>query len=204
MIPQEILDGEPMDLEARQFYMPSQKQYVSLGDIEKGVLLVYGTLVTSMFLHVSWGHVIGNMVFLWAFGWALEDRLGKGRYLLFYILCGIAAALAHVAQAEYGGMGDRIPFLGASGATAGLLGAYFLFFNQQAMWVLIGVIPAKLPSWVMILVWVVLQTISFVLTFGANAGIAYGAHLGGFAAGMLLTAFLGAAREGYREKLAWR
>jgi membrane associated rhomboid family serine protease len=145
-----------------------------------------GTLLTSMFLHAGWAHIGGNMLFLWIFGDNVEDRLGHARYLAFYLACGIAAALvqAFLAPASF------VPSIGASGAISGVLAAYMLMFGGNTVRVLIGFFfVAAVPAFVVIGVWIVVQFVNGLASFAYTAqsgGVAYGAHIGGFAAGILL------------------
>src|SRR5271165_3724177 len=148
-------------------------------------------LFTSMFLHGSWLHLIFNMLALWIFGDNVEDYLGHSLYLAFYLLCGVAAALFHSAL----NLGSTIPTVGASGAIAGVMGAYFLLYPRAR--VLTLVIPfffwffVWLPAWVVLGYWFVAQFLSGAATSiaahsGSSSGIAFWAHVGGFLAGMLL------------------
>jgi membrane associated rhomboid family serine protease len=144
--------------------------------------------VTSMFLHGSWLHVGGNMLFLWIFGDNVEDYLGHLKYLAFYMLSGIAAAATQVALTPH----SRIPTVGASGAIAGVLGAYFILYPKAR--VLIWFPPVfffHLPSWVMLGYWFVIQFLSGTassLSYAGNSdgGIAFWAHVGGFIAGVVM------------------
>ena len=154
-----------------------------------GGLLILLTPLTAMFLHGSILHVGGNMLFLWVFGDNVEDRLGRVRFLIFYLLTGYLAAAAHIAIDT----GDLVPMIGASGATSGILGAYFLLFPRAMVQVLIPVIfliPAVVPAVVMIGFWFVFNLIpgvgSVVSEGGGSAGTAWWAHVGGFVAGLLL------------------
>ena len=148
-------------------------------------------LFTSMFLHGSWLHLIFNMLALWIFGDNVEDYLGHLRYLMFYLVCGIAAALFHTAL----NLGSTIPTVGASGAIAGVMGAYFLLYPRAR--VLTLVVPfffwffVWLPAWVVLGYWFVAQFLSGAATSiaahsGSSSTIAFWAHVGGFLAGMLL------------------
>jgi len=151
---------------------------------------LYG-LVTSQFLHGGWLHIIGNMLFLWVFGDNVEDTMGHVRYLLFYLLTGIAAALAQVLVEP----GSGIPLVGASGAISGVLGAYILLFPRGRIrtLVLLGffVTVVLIPAWVQIGLWVLLQFLNGFASLGVRTeetggGVAYFAHIGGFVAGALL------------------
>lgn len=152
----------------------------------------FPTLFTSMFMHAGWVHLLGNMLYLWIFGDNVEDRLGRGRYLLFYLLCGLAATFTQLA---FGGA-SNIPNLGASGAIAGVLGGYILMFPQGRVRVLQGQQVVVMPALVVLGLWFVLQLFSGVAAItsaaGETGGVAYWAHIGGFAAGLILTYVFGA------------
>jgi membrane associated rhomboid family serine protease len=138
------------------------------------------TLVTSMFMHGGWLHIIGNMWFLWIFGDNVEDAMGSLKYLLFYFLCGLAAAAAQVLSSP----GSHIPMVGASGAIAGVLGAYLLLYPHarvRCLWILFIIITTVyVPAWLLLGLWFVSQ---FLLP---GEGVAWMAHVGGFAVGFLL------------------
>jgi membrane associated rhomboid family serine protease len=151
------------------------------------------TIFTSMFMHAGWMHLLGNMLFLWIFGDNVEERLGRARFLIFYLACGIAATLAQVAVSAE----SRIPNLGASGAIAGVLAGYLVLFPKGRVRVLVGVGVASLPALLVIGLWIVLQLISGVGSFTQSkqtGGVAYMAHIGGFVAGLAL-AFLLSGRS---------
>jgi membrane associated rhomboid family serine protease len=145
----------------------------------------------SMFLHGGWLHLIGNMMYLWIFGDNIEDRMGHGKYLLFYLLCGFAATLAHAVTNP----GSVVPSVGASGAIAGVLGAYLLLFPHARVLTVIPIFilitVRELPAIVVLGLWFVLQLFTGAATLGApsaneSGGVAYFAHIGGFVAGMVL------------------
>jgi membrane associated rhomboid family serine protease len=144
------------------------------------------TVVTSMFLHGGWMHLIGNMLYLWIFGNNVEDAMGHGRFVVFYLLCGVAAVLAQAVPAP----DSTIPMIGASGAISGVLGAYLLLYPHARVLVLIplGVFSRMLylPAMVVLGFWFLLQLLSTLLADPHQPGVAFGAHAGGFAAGMLL------------------
>ena len=154
------------------------------------------TLFTAMFMHAGWLHLGGNMLYLWIFGDNVEDRFGHGKFLIFYLLCGIAATFAQVAVAP----ASKVPNLGASGAIAGVLGAYILLFPGAQVRVLMGRGVVPMPALMVIGLWIVLQFFSGIGSLanaGDTGGVAYMAHIGGFAAGFVLTfVFRGARRQG--------
>jgi rhomboid family protein len=151
------------------------------------------TIFTSMFMHAGWMHLLGNMLFLWIFGDNVEDYLGRAKFLIFYLVCGIAATLAQVAVSAE----SSIPNLGASGAISGVLAGYLVFFPKGRVKVLMRGRVVVLPALVVIGLWIVLQLISGIASFTQSAqtgGIAYMAHIGGFVAGLAL-AFLLSGRS---------
>jgi len=141
-------------------------------------------VVTSMFLHGSWMHIIGNMWFLWIFGNNVEDSMGKARFLAFYLLCGTAAAAAQVLSQPTA----VVPMVGASGAIGGVMGAYVILYPRVRVYTLVFlgffITTIALPAWVMLGYWILLQVLG---GFGAGeGGVAFWAHIGGFSAGALL------------------
>jgi membrane associated rhomboid family serine protease len=151
------------------------------------------TIFTAMFMHAGWMHLLGNMLFLWIFGDNVEDHLGRAKFLIFYLVCGIAAALAQVAVSAE----SSIPNLGASGAISGVLAGYLVLFPKGRVRVLMRGRVVALPAVVVIGLWIVLQLISGIASFTQSAqtgGIAYMAHIGGFVAGLAL-AFLLSGRS---------
>lgn len=145
------------------------------------------TIFTSMFLHGSVMHLAGNMLFLWVFGDNMEEELGHGGFLLFYLFCGMVAALAHFAAAPY----SRIPTVGASGAIAGVMGGYFLLFPKAKVDVLfIFIVIFKIipiPAWIVLGAWLALQLFNSAGADPDSGGVAYWAHTGGFVIGLLAT-----------------
>jgi rhomboid family protein len=150
----------------------------------------WATLATSMFLHASWFHLIGNMVFLWIFGNNVEDALGRGRYLLLYLSCGIVAALTQALSSP----ASHVPMIGASGAIAGVLGAYLLLFPWSNvhvfLWIVIFFRIVTVPAWTLLGLWFAMQVASGLLRGPGNPGVAFWAHAGGFAAGLVLLTLL--------------
>ena len=147
---------------------------------------VYLTILTSMFMHGGWAHLLGNMWFLWIFGDNIEDDLRRGRYVAFYLLCGILASLAHVLM-NASGQSANIPSLGASGAISGVMGAYLVLHPGRRVTVLLFRIVTQVPGFVAVGLWFVFQIISSLgMLGGMQSGVAYGAHIGGFVAGAAL------------------
>ncbi len=167
-------------------------------------------LFTSIFLHGSWAHVIGNMWFLWIFGDNVEDRLGHGRFVLFYLLCGIGASLAHALFNPH----STMPTIGASGAISGVLGAYLIMFpHARVLTLLILFVYVQLieiPAYVFLLVYIGFQLLMGITapeTYAEQAsGVAYWAHIGGFALGVALCLIFPRTRRIVRRKESalWR
>jgi rhomboid family protein len=144
------------------------------------------TLFTSMFMHAGWVHLGGNMLYLWIFGDNVEDRFGHVMFTVFYLLCGLAATFAQLAFSA----GSNVPNLGASGAIAGVLGAYIVMFPQGQIKVLVGQSVSQVPALIVIGGWIILQFFSGIGSIsntGDTGGVAYMAHIGGFIAGFVLT-----------------
>ncbi len=164
-------------------------------------------LVTSMFLHGGWAHIIGNMLFLWAFGRSLEDRMGHGKFLIFYLLCGVAAGVTHV----YFNADSTMPTVGASGAIAGVMGAYLVKFPKARIDTIVFfffITRVEIPAVFMLLYWFVTQLVSGFGSIGyshvSQSGTAWFAHIGGFIAGMILVTLLGADNPQWqRRRVSW-
>ena len=146
----------------------------------------FPTIFTSMFMHAGWVHLGGTMLYLWIFGDNVEDRFGHLKFTIFYLLCGLGATLAQLAFS----LGSHVPNLGASGAIAGVLGAYILLFPQGRVRVLQGQQVIQMPALIVIGIWIALQFFSGIGSVANTAqtgGVAYMAHIGGFLAGFVLT-----------------
>jgi membrane associated rhomboid family serine protease len=174
----------------------------------------YWPFLTSMFLHGGWLHIIGNMWTLWIFGDNVEERMGSLRYVLFYLICGVAASIVHLLTNP----SSTIPAVGASGAIAGLMGAYFYLFPYSRVIVLLPILffPFffEVPAVVFLGIWALTQVFSGALSLAGPAdvgGVAWWAHVGGFIAGMVLhfffirrgDAFRAPGRDGYQLEAAW-
>jgi membrane associated rhomboid family serine protease len=164
------------------------REYAARTDLVPHIPLPFwSTLFTSMFLHGGWAHLGGNMLYLWIFGDNLEKVMGHVRFLLFYLVCGVAAGLAHIAFNS----ASNVPTVGASGAISGILGGYMLMFPQNRVRVLTNRGITSVPAFVMLGLWIVIQLVS---GFGSIAttsdtgggGVAFMAHVGGFVAGLVL------------------
>jgi membrane associated rhomboid family serine protease len=155
-------------------------------------------IFTSMFLHGSWMHLLGNMWFLWIFGNNIEDSMGRLRFVVFYLLCGLAAAMGQVLAAP----DSVIPMVGASGAISGVMGAYLILFPKVRVYALVPLIiiftSISMPAWVMLGYWFLIQFISGLASVGGDVGgVAFWAHVGGFIAGVVLVKLF--TREDYLE-----
>jgi membrane associated rhomboid family serine protease len=154
----------------------------------------WSTLVTSMFLHGGWMHLGGNMLYLWIFGDNLERVMGSAKFAVFYIVCGLAAGLAHILFAA----GSTVPTVGASGAISGVLGGYLLMFPKNRVKVLTRGGVASVPALVVLGMWIVIQLFSQLGSIANTAeggGVAYMAHIGGFVAGMALVKLFATRRQ---------
>jgi len=150
----------------------------------------FATLFTSMFMHAGWLHLGGNMLYLWIFGNNVEDRFGHAKFIIFYLLCGLGATFAQLMFS----LGSNVPNLGASGAIAGVLGAYILMFPRGKVRVLQGQQVIQVPALIVIGFWIVLQLFSGIGSIANTAdtgGVAYMAHIGGFVVGFVLTFLFG-------------
>jgi len=158
--------------------------------------LAWNDVVTSMFLHGGWMHLLGNMLYLWIFGDNIEKVMGAGRFLVFYLVCGLAASFAHIA---FGG-GSTVPAVGASGAISGVLGAYLVLFPRNQVRVLTRGGIMSVPAIVVLGFWILIQMISGLGSLTATSetaggGVAYMAHIGGFVAGLILANIMTAGRQ---------
>jgi membrane associated rhomboid family serine protease len=162
---------------------------------------------SSMFLHASWGHILGNMLFLWVFGDNVEDILGHGKFLLFYLLCGAAAAMTQV----FFNPASTVPMVGASGAIAGVMGAYLVKFPRSSVVMLVFVLfifTFEMPAWFMLIYWFAMQLFGSVGTLAdtqsSQGGVAFFAHVGGFVTGITLVYLMGTRQRYWRRRdLSW-
>lgn len=169
---------------------------------ETGVVLGLRPVVTSMFLHGGWMHFLGNMLFLWVFGDNIEDRLGHTRFLLFYLICGFSATLFQIGILP----NSQIPMIGASGAIAGVLGAYLILFPRARVLTLVPILflfqLIELPAVIFLGLWFLLQFFSGALSLTASyvqsGGTAWWAHIGGFIAGVVFILKYRSARKNRR------
>ena len=167
----------------------------------------FSAILTSMFMHGGWMHIIGNMWFLWIFGDNVEDVFGHLKYLVFYLLCGIAAAFTQVLFSP----GSRLPMVGASGAIAGVMGAYLIKFPKSRIvtlvFIFIFITTIEVPAGLMLAYWFIIQFFSGVGTIGyshvSQGGTAFFAHIGGFITGMILVGVMGTRQVYVRRDASW-
>jgi membrane associated rhomboid family serine protease len=193
-VPAEILSGHDI---AKS--IPLRDPYgraVGNLDLEPTPIPIYLTLVTAMFLHGGFAHLFGNMLYLWIFGDNVEDALGHARYLVFYLATGVLAGLAHVMVTAALGSDPLIPCLGASGAISGVLGGYIVLFPRRRVRVIWLYSVMEVPALVAIGIWFLFQLVSGAgMLGGGMGGVAYGAHIGGFVAGLVLVKLFGGGRR---------
>lgn len=191
-VPQEIRTGDDIVTNDRVVQHPATGQRLLIPGLQETPLSVYLTLITSMFMHGGIAHIFGNMLFLWIFGDNVEDNLGHVRYLIFYLVCGILASLAHVVTSIMFATDPSsllIPSLGASGAISGVLGGYIMLHPHRRVNVILFRFLTQVPAYVAIGIWFAFQLISGLGIFGGGSqqgGVAYAAHIGGFVAGLAL------------------
>lgn len=186
-VPEEIVTGHDIVTQGTTVTDPMTGQMYDVPGLGVTPISVYITLLTSMFMHAGFAHIAGNLLYLWIFGDNIENRIGHGRYLLFYLICGVAASLAQIAVVVFGGGDTQIPSLGASGAIAGVLGAYLTLFPRRRVHVIFMYFLQEMPAIIVIGLWFVYQLVLGLGALGGTGGgVAYGAHIGGFVAGFLL------------------
>ena len=192
LVPGEIITGRDIVTDPQTYIDNATDERYTVPGLGITPISVYITLITSVFMHGSIAHIFGNMIFLWIFGDNIENKTGHLRYLIFYLFCGVLASLAHVYVTEVLKGDPLIPTLGASGAISAVLGAYLLLFPRKRVSVLIFYFITDMPAIVVIGIWFLFQIVSGLGLLGGGAesgGIAYGAHIGGFIAGMILIKF---------------
>ncbi len=208
-VPAEIVSGRDITTRDRVVEVEPTGQKMEIPGLQPTPGSVYLTLLTSMFMHGSFMHIFGNMLFLWIFGDNLEDRLGRVRYLIFYLVCGIIASLAHVfttAAFSHGGSSMLVPSFGASGAISGVLGGYILLFPRNRVRVIMLRVLTEVPAYVALGLWFLFQFVSGLGLFGSGTqegGVAYAAHVGGFVAGLLLVKLFDAGRTTTAPPARW-
>jgi len=188
VVPQKITTGVDFG-DPQTVTIPGQDQPVVINEA-LGPHPIYLTLLTAMFMHGGWLHIAGNMLYMVIFADQIEDLLGHGRFVLFYLLCGLAAGLAQVLAAPH----SVIPCLGASGAIAGCLGTYLVKYPTNPVRVIVLNAIMPLPAWIVLGAWFALQLISQARSIDGQSGVAYMAHIGGFICGVVLVFVLGIGR----------
>lgn len=190
-VPAEILSGQDVITESRVLRDPYTNERFYMPGLGQTNVHVWLTLVISMFMHGGWAHLGGNMLYLWVFGDNIENRLGHFRYLMFYLLVGIIASLAHVVTTSVMGHNMLIPSLGASGAISGVLGAYLMLYPTRSVHMFIFITIISVPALIALGLWIVFQILNGMGSLGGSeaGGVAYAAHIGGFFAGLLLIRF---------------
>ena len=197
-VPREIVTGQDQVTPPRTVEDPVSGDKFQEPGLQPTPFTVYITLLTSMFMHGGWAHLLGNMLFLWIFGDNLENVMGRGRYLIFYLVCGLIASLAHVFTTVAFGDNQLVPSLGASGAISGVLGGYILLFPKRRVRVIMFNMLTQVPALVAIGLWFAFQLISGLGVLGSGSqagGVAYAAHIGGFIAGLVLVKLFVAGRN---------
>jgi membrane associated rhomboid family serine protease len=191
-VPEEIRTGRDIRTADRVVEAPVTGQQLLLPGLQPTPFSVYLTLIISMFMHGGIAHIAGNMLFLWIFGDNVEDRLGHVRYLIFYLLTGVLASLAHVLSTIMFAVDQSsllVPSLGASGAISGVLGAYLVLHPKRRVTVILFRFLTDVPAYVAVGIWFAFQLISGLGMLGGGSqqgGVAYAAHIGGFIAGVAL------------------
>jgi membrane associated rhomboid family serine protease len=188
-VPEEILSGTDIVTADRVVIDPVSRNRLTIPGLQPTPIPVFLTLLTSMFMHGGVAHILGNMLYLWIFGDNVEDAVGHRRYLLFYLVCGVLASLAHVFSTAAFGGDEMIPSLGASGAISGVLAGYLVLFPRKRVMVLMFNFIRPVSAIVAIGLWFLFQLISGIGMLGEGSqggGVAYAAHIGGFIAGLVL------------------
>jgi membrane associated rhomboid family serine protease len=187
-VPAELASGRDLVTSDRAVRDPRTGRSFTVPGLQATPFTVYLTLLTAMFMHGGLAHLFGNMMFLGVFGDNIEDDLDHGRYVLFYLACGLVATVAHVLATYTLGDDPLIPSLGASGAISGVLGAYLLLHPRRRVRVLMGYFVTEVPGLVAVGLWFVFQVVASLGMLGGSGsgGVAYGAHVGGFLAGLVL------------------
>src|SRR5882724_8004679 len=191
-VPEEIISGRDVRTPDRVRVDPATGQELLVPGLQPTPFSVYLTLIFSLFMHGGIAHIAGNMLFLWIFGDNVEDRMGHLRYLIFYLVCGVLASMAHVltsAMLATDPASLLIPSLGASGAISGVLGGYIVLYPHRRVTAIVFRFVTEVPAYVAIGIWFGFQLISSVGVLGGGSqlgGVAYAAHIGGFVAGIVL------------------
>jgi membrane associated rhomboid family serine protease len=200
-VPAEILTGQDIITQPQPYTDPNTGYNFLIPGLGVTPIPVYFTLATSMFMHGSWMHLAGNMLYLWIFGDNIENRLGHKRYIFFYLICGVIASLSHVFSTVMSTQNSLVPSLGASGAISGVLGAYLMLFPSRKIKMFMLRTVIEVPSYVALGVWILMQVVSGLGLFGGGngGGVAYAAHIGGFIAGLILIKFFDPLKKNKME-----
>ena len=187
-VPAEILGGSDIVTDSKILEDELTGQRVEMPGLQVTPVPVYLTLITSMFMHGGLAHIAGNMMYLFIFGDNLENAMGHRNYLIFYLLTGVIASLAHVFSTVYLNQSTLIPSLGASGAISAVLGGYMLLFPSRKVHVWLFWFIFSVPALIVVGLWFIFQVINGMGILGGKeaSGIAYAAHIGGFIAGLIL------------------
>jgi membrane associated rhomboid family serine protease len=201
-VPQEIVTGEDLITESEQVQDPSTGQIYVLPGLQPTPISVYITLLTSMFMHGGWAHILGNMLYLWIFGDNLEDRLGHGRYLLFYLLVGLLASLAHVFTPPCSSATIcKYPAWAPPGRLPGCWAATSCCSPRRRVTVILVRIVTQVRAIFAVGLWFLLQLVGGLGVLGGGSdGVAYAAHIGGFIAGLALIKLFDAGRQPQRAQ----
>jgi len=186
LVPKEILTGKDQVTASQSILDPDTDLYYDVPGLAKTPIPVWLTMITSMFMHGSIMHLVGNMLYLQIFGTSVEDEMGHMKFLIFYVFMGVAAAFAHVAM-NAKGQDALIPYIGASGAIAGVLGAYFVHHPLRNINIMVLRAVITLPAWVFLGLWFLLQVYGGLSGRAeGEGGVAFAAHIGGFMLGAVL------------------
>ncbi len=191
LVPEEIVTGEDIVTNGGVYTDPQSGERVRIMGLQPTPISVYITFFTSIFMHGGIAHLLGNMLFLFIFGDNVEDRIGHFRYLIFYLIVGVLASVSHIIVTSMFGGNMLIPVLGASGAISGVLAAYLVLYPRKRVRVLVFYFLTDVPAILVIGLWFIFQLMSGIGMLGSNleSGVAYGAHVGGFVAGLILVGF---------------
>jgi len=196
-VPAKVLTGRDLVTRDQVVVDPSTGQRMLVPGLQHTPIPMWLTIITAMFMHAGIAHIAGNMLYLFIFGDNIEDRLGHFRYLLFYLFCGVAASLSQIYATKLSGGNLLVPNLGASGAIAGVLGAYLLLFPRNRVRVLMFRFITTVPAIFAVGIWFLFQVVAELGALGRDTGggVAYAAHIGGFASGFVTVKLWGAGRR---------
>jgi membrane associated rhomboid family serine protease len=186
-VPAEILTGKDIINSGKILVDASTGIQSQLPPLYPTPIHVYLTTITSMFMHGGIGHLLGNMLYLYICGDNIENRIGKVRFIIFYLLTGVIASLSHVFSVYFSHASTLVPCLGASGAISGVMGAYLYLYPQNKIKAIFLYMPVQIPAFIALGLWIVFQIVNGLGVLGGKGdGVAYAAHIGGFIAGFLL------------------